>query len=86
MNEKDTREIIRLYYRNEFDGEYEISRTADTCSEFGFDTISVFAQTINLFLRHIGYPSFDKDTVFLESVTEDEYEMLHDYLQDMRGE
>lgn len=85
MNEKDARETIRLYYRNEFGSEYEMSRTAETYSEYGADTISTFARMINLFLKQVGYVGYDKDMVFLESVTEDEYEMLLGYLQDMRG-
>lgn len=84
MNEKDTRETIKLYYRNEFGSEYEMSRTAETYSEYGTDTIFTFATMINLFLRQVGYVRYDKDMVFLESVTEDEYELLRDYLQDMR--
>lgn len=83
--EKDTRMAIRLYFRNEFGSEYEISETANTYPDLGMDTISAFARVINLFLRHIGYSRYDKDMVFLESITEDEYEMLQDYLFEFRN-
>lgn len=84
--EKDTRTAIRLYFRNEFGSEYEISETANTYHDLGMDTISAFARAINLFLRHIGYSGYDKDMVFLESITEDEYEMLQDYLFELRND
>ena len=83
--EKDTRTTIKLYFRNEFGSEYEISQTANTYPDLGEDEISILARTINLFLRHIGYPVFDKDMVFLESITEDEYDMLQDYLFELRN-
>lgn len=82
--EKDSRETIKLYYKNEFGSEYEISQTAETYSELGEDTIRAFAKIINLFLRHVGYVSFDRDLVFLESVTDEEYEDLLWYLGDLR--
>lgn len=83
--EKDTRIAIKLYFRNEFGSEYEMSETADTYPDLGEDTISMLARTINLFLRHIGYSVFDKDMVLLESITEDEYEILQSYLFELRN-
>lgn len=83
--EKDMRIAIRLYFRNEFGSEYEISQTANTYPDLGEDEISILARTINLFLRHIGYTGFDKDMVLLESITEEEYEMLQDYLFELRN-
>lgn len=82
--EKDSRETIRLYYRNEFGSEFEMGQTAETYSELGEDTIREFSRIINLFLKHIGYVSYDKDMVFLESVTEEEYEDLLWYLDELR--
>lgn len=83
--EKDTRIAIKLYFRNEFGSEYEMSKTADTYPDLGEDTISMLARTINLFLRHIGYSVFDKDMVLLESITEEEYEILQSYLFELRN-
>ncbi len=82
--ERDNRETIRLYYRNEFGSEFEMSQTAETYSSIGEDTIREFSKIINLFLKHIGYVSYDKDLVFLESVTDEEYEDLLWYLDDLR--
>lgn len=83
--EKDSRIAIKLYFRNEFGSEYEISKTANTYPDYGDDEISMLARTINLFLRHIGYECFDKDMVLLESITEEEYDMLQDYLFELRN-
>lgn len=85
VDSSDQREAIKLYYRNEFGGEFEISETRLMYPDMGDDTIMAFAKTINLFMRHIGY-SFDKDYVFMESVTEDEYEQLQWYLNELRSE
>lgn len=85
IDSSDHRETIKLYYRNEFDGEFEISETRLMYPDMGDDTIMAFAKTINLFMRHIGY-SFDKDYVFMESLTEDEYEHLQWCLSKFRDE
>lgn len=85
VDNSDHRETIKLYYRNELGGEFEISETRLLYPDMGDDTIMAFAKTINLFMRHIGY-LFDKDYVFMESVTEDEYEQLQWHLSELRSE
>ena len=45
------------------------------------DFLSIF---INNFMKAATFSFFDKDRVFLESVTDEEYEILLDYLHEMR--
>ena len=45
------------------------------------DFLSAF---INNFMKAATFSSFDKDRVFLESVTGEEYEILLDYLNEIR--
>lgn len=44
-----------------------------------------FAREVNIFLRQCGYPSYNKDTVFLKSITDEELEELEDYLETIRN-
>ena len=48
------------------------------------DEISEFGRIINHFLRMVGYPSFDKDMVYMESITEEEAEYLDSWLKGYR--
>lgn len=50
--------------------------------ECGF--IGEFSSILNQFIKLLGYSSYDKDYVFLESVTLEEYDELYSYLQDLR--
>ena len=54
--------------------------------DLGDTVISRLAEFINHFLRTYGYPSYDKEYVFLESVTLEEYDQLQDYLCMIREE
>lgn len=45
------------------------------------DFLSIF---INNFMKAATFSFFDKDRVFLESVTDEEYEILLDYLHEIR--
>ena len=45
------------------------------------DFLSIF---INNFMKAATFSFFDKDRVFLESVTDEEYEILLDYLNEIR--
>ena len=43
-----------------------------------------FAKIINKFMGLLGYVSYDKDCIFLESVTLEEYDELLGYLDELR--
>lgn len=52
----------------------------------GEDPLSVFGDFINSFFFMAGYRSFNKDTVMIESITEDEKEYLENCLYEYRKE
>lgn len=53
--------------------------------DLGSDELGTLASFINNFLKSYGFPRYDKDYVFLESVTEDEYDYLLSCLEDYRS-
>ena len=57
-----------------------MEQECEVYGDLGDNIISRLGQFINHFLRAYGYPAYDKEYVFLESVTADEYDQLLDYL------
>lgn len=57
-----------------------MEQTAQLYPDLGYDVLETLASFINKFLNAYGYPRYNKQYVFLESVTEEEYEQLQDYL------
>lgn len=46
---------------------------------------AAFAKIVNQMMNLLGYVGYDKDYIFLESVTLEEYDELMGYLQDLRA-
>ena len=63
-----------------------MEQECEVYDNLGDSEILRLAEFINHFLRAYGYPAYDKEYVFLESVTEEEYNALQDYLCDFREE
>lgn len=93
IDEKEKNNMIR--YRFEFDDEngntYSLENKVRIYTDLGdSDSDSdrdELARALNIFMQQIGYGwAYDKDMIFLESVTESEYEALLDVLEDMREE
>ena len=57
-----------------------MEQTAQLYPDLGYDVLETLASFINKFLNAYGYPRYNKQYVFLESVTEEEYDQLQDYL------
>lgn len=57
-----------------------MEQTTQLYPDLGCDELETLASFINKFLNAFGYPRYDKQYVFLESVTVEEYEQLQDYL------
>jgi hypothetical protein len=57
-----------------------MEQTAQLYPDLGCDVLETLASFINKFLYAYGYPRYNKQYVFLESVTEGEYDQLLDYL------
>ena len=76
---------IKLEVTNEHAETFKMEETIQLFPDLGCDLVQAFGEMANLFLRQIGYATFNKDCILMESVTEDEAEMLYDYLQDIRN-
>lgn len=75
---------IEMRYTDEYGNTTSLDKETTLYPDLGNDEIDEMERFINYFLRGVGYPSFNKDKIILESVTEDEYEEIVDYLWDMR--
>lgn len=66
----------------------KIDKTIQLYPNLGWecDFPAEFASIINQFMELLGYPSYNKDYIFLESVTLEEYEALEGYLHNLREE
>lgn len=96
--EKETQKIIdekgknnMIRYRFEFDDEngntYSLENKVRIYTDLGDSDRDELARALNIFMQQIGYRWFyNKDMIFLESVTESEYESLLEFLKDMREE
>ena len=75
---------LKMEYENEFGHIYTMENKVDVYPDLGNDILDEFATQINRFMGQIGYPSFNKDKIFLESVTEEEYDYLIGCLDEYR--
>lgn len=77
---EDSKKEIKLYVKDaEFGNEYTYEEKSSSYEQFHIE----FARVINNFMKMMGY-SYDNDLVFLESLTEEEYDYLLDCLWDYR--
>lgn len=63
-----------------------MEQTTRLYPELGYDELDTLASFISKFLNAYGYPCYDKEYVFLESVTEEEYDYLARCLEDYRND
>ena len=61
-----------------------MEQECEVYDNLGDSEILRLAEFISHFLRTYGYPRYDREYVFLESVTEDEYNYLLDCLCEFR--
>ena len=61
-----------------------MEQTTQLYPDLNHDELETLASFINRFLNAYGYPRYNKQYVFLESVTADEYDQLLDYLFTIR--
>ena len=76
---------IRLEHENEF-GDVYTMEISEEIYEPRETPIDKFGRGLNLFLKQCGYEYFNKDTLLMESVTDEESEVLRNFLADYRAE
>lgn len=78
--------IFTLKYVNEFGDTFlQESSLTDDIGVGGYGTYISFGEKLNVFLKQCGYVR-DHDLVFMESITEDEYDQLAECLSEIRNE
>ena len=75
---------IGFYLSSEDGGEYESKSTMEVFDSLGETEISVIGEQLNSFLRQCGYIR-DNPLIFMEDVTEDEYDFLDEQLREYRA-
>lgn len=80
---EDNKLTIGFNYENEFGDRYSATSTSEVFRSLGETEIDFIGEQLNHFLRQCGY--FRKNNIiFMEDVTEEEYEALADCLNELR--
>ena len=72
-------------FTNEFGHKFKVSTKTETYTSMGEDELRVIGNVMSDFLRQIGYIQ-KGDTILMDSLTEDELEVVQDYLFEYRKE
>lgn len=82
MNESTGKIKIGFTYVDEFGNTWSSESQESLSDEFG--SLDIIGRQFDTFLRQVGYIR-NGDTVFMESVTDEEYEVLHTALENYRN-
>lgn len=74
---------IGFQLENEFGELFTQSSTVEVFRDLGDTDISVIGEQLNCFLKQCGYVRRN-DNIFMEDVTDEEYDALADYLEELR--
>ena len=80
----DNKLTIGFHLENEFGELYTQSSTVEVFTDLGDTDLSVIGEQLNCFLKQCGYARYN-DNIFMEDVTDEEYDALMDYLMEYRG-
>ena len=75
---------IKFELTDEFGNDYVNESRVDVCYEFGDRELDVIGKRLNVFLKQCGYVR-KNDFIFMEDITEEEYESLVVYLDELRS-
>lgn len=76
---------IKFEFTNEFGDHYSQESKLTVFSDLGEKEIDCIGEQLNIFLKQIGYIR-KNDLIFMEDVTDEEYEALSDFLDDYRAD
>lgn len=68
---------------NEFGSHFKQESTVELFPDIGVGELDVIGEQLNTFLRQMGFIR-KHDLIFMDSVTEEEQELLGDYLDSLR--
>ena len=75
---------IKFELTDEFGNDYINESRVDICCEIGEREIDVIGEQLNVFLKQCGYIR-KNDLIFMEDITEEEYDALSEYLNELRN-
>lgn len=81
----DNKISIGFQLENELGELYTQGSTVEVFRDIGDTDITVIGEQLNCFLRQCGYARRN-DYIFMEDVTDEEYDALADYLEELRGD
>lgn len=82
MNEPKIK--IGFSYEDEFGNTYEASSKVEVFESLGETDLYVIGEQLNIFLRQIGFVR-QNDNILMEDITDDEFELLSNYLDELRS-
>lgn len=80
---EDNKITIRFELTDEFKNHYAAESTAEVFESFGETKLDMIGDQLNIFLRQCGYIR-KNDCIFMEDITEEEYDALTLYLNELR--
>lgn len=70
---------------SEVNGRYEQKSQVPVYRQFDTE-LSIIGQQLVSFLKQVGYGHMDKDYIYVESLTADEYEAVEEFVEKYRAE
>lgn len=81
----DNNLTIGFYLENEFKNSYSQKSSVEVFYDLGETELDVIGKQFNIFLKQCGYVRHN-DNIFMEDITDEEYEALTDFLGELREE
>lgn len=75
---------IGFSYEDEFGNTYEASSDIEIFKSLGETNLDIIGERFNVFLKQIGFVRHN-DNILMEDLTDDELELLSDYLDELRS-
>ena len=79
----DNKLTIGFSLEDEFGNKYSATTSSEVLVDLDYTDIDFIGEQLNIFLKQCGY-SRKNDFIFMDSVTEEEYDALSDYLNELR--
>ncbi len=76
---------IGFHLVNEFNDRFSQESSVEVFHDLGETELDVIGKQFNIFLKQCGYVRYN-DNIFMEDITDEEYEALADFLDELREE
>lgn len=83
--DKDNKLTIGSHLVNEFNDRFSQESSVEVFHDLGETELDVIGKQFNIFLKQCGYVRYN-DNIFMEDITDEEYEALADFLDELREE